>query len=60
MNKAQTFLTIHQALESVPRKQYMAESHFQLLKYADELQSITAKKSASGRLKQADLDVGKM
>ncbi|MGC0118310.1 HTH-like domain-containing protein [Pseudoalteromonas piscicida] len=53
-------MTVHQALESVPLNQYMAKFHYQMLKYASELQSITAKKSASGRLKQADLDVSKM
>lgn len=41
--KEQVFLTIRQALESAPHNQYSAEMHLQMIKYADELQDITAK-----------------
>ncbi|MBM7038073.1 HTH-like domain-containing protein [Vibrio ulleungensis] len=34
---------IKQALDEAPRNQYMAELHLQMIKYADELQDITAK-----------------
>lgn len=34
---------IKKALASAPRNQYMAELHLQMIKYADELQDITAK-----------------
>lgn len=34
---------IKQALGAAPRNQYMAELHLQMIKYADELQDITAK-----------------
>lgn len=34
---------IKQALDAAPRNQYMAELHLQMIKYADELQDITAK-----------------
>lgn len=41
--KEQIFLAIRQALESAPRNQYMAELHLQMIKYADDLNDITAK-----------------
>ncbi|WP_394204948.1 transcription factor [Shewanella waksmanii] len=41
--KEQIYLAIRQALEGAPRNQYMAELHLQMIKYADELQNITAK-----------------
>ncbi|UPW18888.1 transcription factor [Agarivorans sp. TSD2052] len=41
--KEQIFLAIRQILESAPRNQYMAELHLQMIKYADNLQDITAK-----------------
>ena len=34
---------ISQALASAPRNQYMAELHLQMIKYADELNHLTAK-----------------
>ncbi|HGE6067730.1 TPA: transcription factor [Vibrio cholerae] len=41
--KEQIFLAIRKTLENAPRNQYMAELHLQMIKYADELQHITAK-----------------
>ena len=41
--KEQIFLAIRQALSGAPRNQYMAELHLQMIKYADDLQDITAK-----------------
>lgn len=41
--KEQIFLAIRQALESAPHNQHSAEMHLQMIKYADELQDITAK-----------------
>jgi len=37
------FNNIKQALTEAPRNQYTAELHLQMIKYADDLKSITAK-----------------
>jgi len=42
------FLNIRTALDIAPRNQYTAELHIQMLKYADELKSITAKEFCDG------------
>lgn len=41
--KEHIFLAIRKAIERAPRNQFMAELHLQLIKYADDLQDITAK-----------------
>lgn len=42
------FDNIKQALNDAPRNQYTAEMHLQMIKYADELKSITAKEFCEG------------
>lgn len=42
------FTKIRSALEDAPRNQYTAEMHLQMIKYADELKSITAKEFCEG------------
>ncbi|MBF4302306.1 transcription factor [Vibrio anguillarum] len=42
------YQSIKQALSDAPRNQYTAELHLQMLKYADELKSITAKEFCEG------------
>lgn len=42
------FGNIKQALEKAPRNQYTAELHLQMIKYADELKSITSKEFCEG------------
>ena len=41
--KSTVFSSIKQALSNAPRNQYMTELHLQMLKYADQLEDITAK-----------------
>ncbi|RZM84935.1 transcription factor [Pseudoalteromonas rubra] len=41
--KPQIFVSIKKALAGAPRNQYMTELHLQMLKYADQLEDITAK-----------------
>jgi len=41
--KEHIYISIRQALEIAPRNQYMAELHIQMIKYADELQDISAR-----------------
>lgn len=48
MTQSQIFQAIKQALAAAPRKQYTAELHLQMLKYADELTNITAKEFCQG------------
>jgi antitoxin component HigA of HigAB toxin-antitoxin module len=42
------FTKIRAALEEAPRNQYTAEMHLQMIKYADELKSLTAKDFCEG------------
>lgn len=42
------FTKIRSALEEAPRNQYTAEMHLQMIKYADDLKSITAKEFCEG------------
>ena len=42
------FSKIRSALDEAPRNQYTAEMHLQMIKYADELKSITAKEFCEG------------
>lgn len=48
MTEIEIFENIKQALAQAPRKQYTAELHLQMIKYADELSSITAKEFCEG------------
>ena len=48
MNEQAIFAAIKQALEKAPRNQYTTDMHLQMLKYADELSSITAKEFCEG------------
>lgn len=48
MNENEIYERIKQVLAGAPRNQYTVELHIQMLKYADELQSITAKEFCEG------------
>ena len=48
MTEQAIFDNIKQALNNAPRNQYTAEMHLQMIKYADELKSITAKEFCEG------------
>ena len=48
MTNQQIFNSIKEALNDAPRNQYTAELHLQMIKYADELKSITAKEFCAG------------
>lgn len=48
MNEHEIYGRIKQVLANAPRNQYTAELHLQMIKYADELKSITAKEFCEG------------
>jgi hypothetical protein len=48
MSESQIYLAIKEALNRAPRNQYTAELHLQMIKYADELSTITAKEFCEG------------
>ncbi len=48
MNENEIYERIKQILADAPRNQYTAELHLQMIKYADELKSITAKEFCEG------------
>lgn len=48
MNEYEIFLQIKSALNEAPRNRYTAELHLQMIKYADELKTITAKQFCEG------------
>lgn len=48
MTDAQIFNAIKLVLADAPRNQYTAELHLQMIKYADELHSITSKEFCEG------------
>lgn len=48
MNEYEIYERIKQALSSAPRNQYTAELHLQMIKYADDLKTITAKEFCEG------------
>jgi hypothetical protein len=48
MTEQDIFNNIKQALSDAPRNQYTAEMHLQMIKYADNLKSITAKEFCEG------------
>lgn len=48
MTEHEIFNSIKQALSNAPRNQYTVEMHLQMLKYADQLKSMTAKEFCEG------------
>mgnify|MGYP003640611768 CR=1 FL=1 len=48
MNENEIYAHIKQVLADAPRNQYTAELHLQMIKYADELKTITAKEFCEG------------
>lgn len=48
MTENDIYDSIKQALAQAPRNQYTVELHLQMIKYADELQNITAKEFCEG------------
>ncbi|WP_027672338.1 HTH-like domain-containing protein [Rheinheimera baltica] len=48
MNENEIYQRIKQVLADAPRNQYTAELHLQMIKYADELKTITAKEFCEG------------
>ncbi|HHQ4187111.1 TPA: HTH-like domain-containing protein [Vibrio cholerae] len=48
MTENEIYAHIKQALLGAPRNQYTVELHLQMIKYADELKSITAKEFCEG------------
>ncbi|MCI4031316.1 hypothetical protein [Dickeya dianthicola] len=48
MNEQDIYHRIKLALDKAPRNQYIAELHLQMIKYADELEHITAKEFCEG------------
>ena len=48
MNEQAIFDSIKQALSEAPRNQFTVEMHLQMIKYADDLKSITAKAFCQG------------
>lgn len=48
MNENDIYGQIRQALADAPRNQYTVEMHLQMIKYADELKSVTSKEFCEG------------
>lgn len=48
MNEQEIYAQIKKSLEEAPRKQYTAEMHLQMIKYADALKSVTAREFCEG------------
>ncbi len=48
MTENEMYEQIRTALAQAPRNQYTAEMHLQMIKYSDELKSITAKEFCEG------------
>lgn len=48
MNENEIYGQIKQVLADAPRNHYTAELHLQMIKYADQLKSITAKEFCEG------------
>ena len=48
MNELEIYENIKKALDKAPRNQFTAELHLQVIKYADEVRSITAKEFCEG------------
>ncbi len=48
MTELEIYTAINDALAVAPRNQYTVELHLQMIKYADQLKSITAKEFCDG------------
>lgn len=48
MNESEIYNNIKKALAEAPRNQYTAEMHLQMIKYADQLKSVTSKEFCEG------------
>jgi len=48
MSEQQMYLNIRQALAEAPRNQYTVEMHLQMIKYADQLKTVTSKEFCEG------------
>lgn len=48
MTESEIYEQIKTALADAPRNQYTAEMHLQMIKYADQLKSVTAKEFCEG------------
>ena len=48
MNESVIYEQIRKALADAPRNQYTAEMHLQMIKYADQLRSVTSKEFCEG------------
>lgn len=48
MSEQEIFESIRRSIDSAPRNQYTVELHLQMIKYADDLQHITAKEFCEG------------
>lgn len=48
MTEIEIYGRIKQVLDDAPRNKYIAEMHLQMIKYADELNSITSKEFCEG------------
>jgi len=48
MNEIEIYDRIKKALAEAPRNQYTVEMHLQMIKYADQLKSITAREFCEG------------
>ncbi|MBU6952620.1 transcription factor [Hahella sp. HN01] len=48
MTEQEIFDSIRRSIDSAPRNQYTVELHLQMIKYADDLQHITAKEFCEG------------
>lgn len=48
MNESEIYEQIRKALADAPRNQYTVELHLQMIKYADQLKSVTSKDFCEG------------
>ena len=48
MNESEIYEQIRKALADAPRNQYTVEMHLQMIKYADQLKSVTSKEFCEG------------
>ena len=48
MNQSEIYEHIRKALADAPRNQYTVEMHLQMIKYADQLKSVTSKEFCEG------------
>lgn len=48
MNESEIYEQIRKALADAPRNQFTVEMHLQMIKYADQLKSVTSKEFCEG------------